>query len=292
MNSVRRFLLFLKNLDRRVIFAFVLLAVIIPMLNPMALPITVSPPVEKAYDFIQNQLEPGDIVLMSFEYDPSTKPEIHPGAEAIINHFFARNIKIVTIALWPQGAQLADSIYRELAVKYNKQYGVDYVNMGYKAGGSVIIQALGTDFPGAFPTDIKGTPVAQIPLMQQIKTYKDLNLIVSLSAGDPGVKQYVAIAEAQYEIPVIGGVTAVTAPEIYPYVGSGQVTGLLGGMKGAAEYEKLVLDAGLVDQAGTATAGMDAQSIVHLVIILFIIIANAIYLTLEKGRERKLGSWS
>ena len=43
------------------------------------------------------------------------------------------------------------------------------------------------------------------------------------------------------------------APGLYPLLRSGQINGLIGGLRGAAEYESLI------GQKGTAVAGMDAR---------------------------------
>ncbi|MDD3733041.1 MAG: hypothetical protein PHU88_11775, partial [candidate division Zixibacteria bacterium] len=67
------------------------------------------------------------------------------------------------------------------------------------------------------------------------------------------------------------GVTAVMAPKFYAFVSAGQMTGLLGGMKGAAEYEKLL------GRPARATSGMDAQSLLHLLIIALVIAGNVGY---------------
>nr|HPR18554.1 hypothetical protein [Candidatus Cloacimonadota bacterium] len=73
------------------------------------------------------------------------------------------------------------------------------------------------------------------------------------------------------------GVTGVSAPGILPYVNQQkQLTGLLAGLKGAAEYEFLL------KSPGTATAGMDAQSLAHLLIIIFIVIGNINYWRAKK----------
>ena len=42
------------------------------------------------------------------------------------------------------------------------------------------------------------------------------------------------------------------APDLYPFLDSGQLKGLLGGLAGAAEYETLI------DRSGQATKGMSA----------------------------------
>jgi hypothetical protein len=52
-------------------------------------------------------------------------------------------------------------------------------------------------------------------------------------------------------------------------------------MKGAAEYEKLLQSQGL------ATAGMDAQSIAHAVIICFILFGNLVMLIAKRKTGRR-----
>jgi hypothetical protein len=73
----------------------------------------------------------------------------------------------------------------------------------------------------------------------------------------------------------------VSAPKYYAFMNSGQLVGMLGGMKGAAEYEKLLsakytslgkFYGGTVDF--TATKGMDGQTVLHGVILGFIFLGN------------------
>jgi hypothetical protein len=61
------------------------------------------------------------------------------------------------------------------------------------------------------------------------------------------------------------------ATSFYPFLSAGQMVGLLGGLKGAAEYEMLI------DKPGMGQRGMDAQSVCHLVIILLVIAGNVGY---------------
>ena len=76
------------------------------------------------------------------------------------------------------------------------------------------------------------------------------------------------------------GVTSIQVNEVMPYVQSGQMVGVLAGMPGAAEYESLI------GQKGSATSGMDAQSVAHLVIVLFIVLGNISYV-IDRKRSRK-----
>ena len=65
-----------------------------------------------------------------------------------------------------------------------------------------------------------------------------------------------------------GRMTAVMASDAYPFLQSGQLSGLIGGLKGAAEYEQLI------NHRDRAFIGMDAQSITHILIVIFIIFGN------------------
>ena len=85
----------------------------------------------------------------------------------------------------------------------------------------------------------------------------------------------------KYKFELGGGCTGVMAPGLYPLLRSGQINGLIGGLRGAAEYETLI------DQKGRAIAGMDAQSATHLAIIVLVIICNLFYFSLRKqGRQQ------
>ena len=92
---------------------------------------------------------------------------------------------------------------------------------------------------------------------------EDFALLVNISAGYPG-HQGVGAAGAG-PLPRADGRRRrprCSAPEFYPYLQSGQLLGLLGGMAGAAEYEKLDRRA-----RTRPRKGMDAQSLAHLFIV-------------------------
>jgi hypothetical protein len=274
----------LGNTDRRVIFIVMALSVILPLALRMNLPIVVDEgPSKDHYDFIE-ALPEGSKVLLSFDYDPSTMPELQPMTVALCQQLMTRNIKIVSMALWPMGVSLGNEALTEVSDSLGREEYVDWVNLGYKTGGGVLIVSMGSDIHAVFPTDYNGYPIADIPLMDNINKLSDFDMIISISAGDPGIPAWVMMAGDRFNIPIGGGCTAVSSPQFYPYLDTNQMVGFLGGLKGAADYETLVR--ARLDDAppGTATPGMAAQSVAHLVIMLFIIIGNIAYLT-EKKRK-------
>ena len=272
----------LKNIDRRTIFVLIALSVLIPLFVPIRLRIHVSPPAQGLYDAI-DRLPPGSNVLMAFDYGPSTMPEVYPMTLAILRHVFSKDLKVIAMALWPEGASIAQDAFKTVAEdEFHKQYGVDYINLGFKAGGLVVIQAMGTSIPAIFPTDQAGRPVEEFPIMKKVKNFDEIEIIVDLSAGDPGIRHWVMIAQARYQKKVGGGCTAVSAPAFYPYLQTGQLVGLLGGLMGAAEYEALV------KHPGSAIEAMPSQALSHAVIIILILIGNITFFV-ERRRSRKQG---
>ena len=272
----------LGNIDRRIIFILIALSVIFPILFNLIPPNPVgAEPSRDMYDFVET-LPEGSNVIVSFNYDPSTMPELQPMAEALVRHLFERNINVIGKALWPQGASLGQDAMSALADSLGKVQYEDWCNLGYKTGGGVMIVRLGSSISAVFPTDRDNVPLSEIPMLRNIKTLGDISLVISLSAGDPGIIAWVMMAGDRFDVPIGGGCTAVSAPTLYTYLQTGQMVGLLGGLKGAADYETLV---GIV--GGQAVRGMAPQSVAHLVIMLFIIIGNIAYFTQKrKGGAR------
>ncbi len=271
-----------KPLDRRIIFLLIFIGVALPIVIKVGLPIETTENVELAYNLVEST-PAGSLVLMSFDYDPSTKPEIHPQATAIIKHALLKKHKVICMALWPTGVKMCEQIFNSLEEEGIKPvYGEDWVNLGYKSGGAISLKALGKDFQKVFTQDTNGTLISHIPALKEARNLQDFKYVMSFSAGVPGIKEWVQIGHDMYKIPVSGGVTAVSAPSMLPYVNEQQqLTGLLGGMKAAAEYEVLI---GI---PGTATQGMDAQSFAHLIIIVLIIIGNINYFHNKKIEAQK-----
>lgn len=279
---MKQLLEFINNLDRRWIFLFIGLAVSLPLFFPIGIKFTVTHPVQGFYDTIQ-KVPNGSKILMSCDYDPGSLPELYPMTISALEQMFKKDLNVIITCLWPAAPPVVERALVHVAEEYHKKRGVDFVNLGFKEGREVVMVSMGASIPNTFPTDYQGTPVSQIPIMQGVTNFRDVAMIVSISAGYPGTKEWVQQVQARYQIDLVAGCTAVSAPEYYPYYQTGQLKGLLGGMKGAAEYEKLVGFKGL------GTRGMDAQSISHLTVFFFILIGNLAYSALRymKGKESR-----
>lgn len=260
----------LASLDRRWIFLAMGLLVLLPLLFPLSLPLTVSPPTRGFHDAIE-ALPRGSTVLMSCDYGPTTIPEMVPMTRTAFRHLLSRDCRVVVTVLVNSGPGLVDSVLRETAREFpDKAYGVDWVNLGYKAGSEAVMILMGQGIANAFPRDYQGTPAQRLPIMRGVRDYSSFRLLVSISSGYPGTKEWVQQVQSRFQLPMTAGATAVSAPEFYAYLESGQLLGLLGGMAGAAEYEKARAE------RGPATRGMDAQSLGHVFVAACIVLGNLV----------------
>lgn len=269
----------IQNLDRRIIFLAVAIAVILPLFFPLRLPVDVTAPVLQLYEVIDG-MPRGSVVLISIDYDPSGAPELDPATLSILRHCFSRDLKVFVMGLWATGVPLGMRALETVAVgEYAKEYGIDFVDFGYIPGGAVALVNLGRDVHNVCREDVYGTPVGDIPMMKHVKSADNFGLVISMSMGIPGSDQWIWYYHARYRGNLATAQTAIGAPKYYQYLQTGQLVGLIGGMKGAAEYERLV------ESYGLATVGMDSQSSAHVLIIAFIVLGNIIF-WMEKRRKQ------
>ncbi|UCD17830.1 MAG: hypothetical protein JSV44_02695 [Candidatus Zixiibacteriota bacterium] len=269
----------IQTIDRRWIYLLVAIAVFFPMVVVMKFPVEITPEARQLYNAI-DELPDSSVVMLTFDYYPSAMAETEPMSIAALRHMFSKDMRVVTLSNIPLGGpSIAERVTRAIAAEYGKEYGIDFVNLGYKANYVAVMHGLASSIESIFPSDYTGTPLRNLHLMQSVKSYRDIEFIFVV-ADNATVDYWISIVNAQYRKPVGAGVTAVVAPKMYSFVEAGQMTGLLGGMKGAAEYERLI------EKSGSAIRGMDAQSLVHLLTILFVIIGNAGFFMTRK-RKRK-----
>jgi hypothetical protein len=290
--AMDRFLDWALRLDRRWIYLLVAISVITPIVVPIGLPVTTTLSTRNAFEYVEG-LRPGDVVWLSFDYGPSSAPENDPMAEAFLRQCFLKKVRLIVAALYPLGGLgLANNVLAKVTREFpDLKYGEDYVNLGYKDGAAAVMRRLGDNIADAFPTDVNGRPIEQLPIMRGVHDIHQVKLVFTAATGLIG-EYWITQVHAQFGTPVIIGPTAVSAPKYYAYMNAGQLVGMLGGMKGAAEYEKLLmakhpqLDRFYRDtRLFTATKGMDGQTVLHTVILALIVLGNVAYLRARARRR-------
>ncbi len=300
---MQNFMQKLLNIDRRIIFVVIFFALSVPIFLKISIPIVVTSEVQMLYDALE-KLPRGSKVLIACDYDPGSEPELQPMAEAGLKYMIKRDFKFIIIGLWPQGPIQANKAFEDINESEDEfivengdtlyfgadlivvgsdtvRYGIDFINLGFQVGQELVIQRMGASIEAAFPTDRRfGRPYKEFSVMDGINKLSDFAFIFNLSAGYPGTTEWVQFAVDRFHVPVGAGNTAVQAPLVYPYLDAGQLTGLLGGMKGGAEFEKLV------GHKARATLSMASQTVAHIFVMFFIIVGNlAFFMTRGKSKE-------
>jgi hypothetical protein len=283
----------LMSFDRRWLFLLMGFAIVLPLIFPLDLPIKASPMTQKAFYTVE-ALEEDDTVFVSVDCDPASTPELEPYFKAVMLQLKRKNVKLVFVTTWYQAPPLVEQWIREyveqpIAPEGTEGYSglpdrayrknVDYVWLGFREGKAAVISAMGADLRSTFDDHANdGTPLDQIPLMNGKKQLKDFDLIVLVSAGFPGIKEYVQLVQTRYKLKMVGVTTAVSTTDLAPYYQAGQLKGLVGGLAADAEYEAMV------GKKGSATQGAGVLNVGHGVVILAVVLGNLIYFI---GRWRK-----
>ncbi|MHB8079846.1 MAG: hypothetical protein ACYDIE_11410 [Candidatus Krumholzibacteriia bacterium] len=278
----------LSSLDRRWVHAALAVAILLSIVAHVRFPDTPSPLVEGLYDRVES-LPPGSPIVLSLDYSPNSRPELEPMATALIRHALLRGQRLILLSVWDTGNAMIEDLENDvLKVDFpDRREGTAWVALGYKTGNEILINAIRDNFGAMYRTDLRDSLLTSLPTLAGVRGLSDCGLIVSLSGGSPGLKEWILFAGDVTRVPVAGGCTGVGTPEFLPYFPR-QLIGLLGGLKGAAEYEA-ALERGHPEyhqRTMAATDGMGPQSVAHTVIIIFILLGNAGYL-IDRHRRRR-----
>ena len=280
----------MQIIDRRAIYGLLIVVILIPLFINMNPPIIPSQQSLDFYNTIENlaKTDPGrtKLVIVDGWWSASTRGENLWQAQAIITHLMQRRIHFATLSFDPQNATLTKTLVTSLARKYHYVYGQDYVLWGYRNPNAFNQFLKGLASPdglqGAVKTDQNGTPIGQIPVMHHITDLKDIGAIVEISPVS-SLPPWIGLVQGKYHTPLLYAPTAVMAPDAYPFLDSGQVAGLLTGVKGAGDYEQLTH----THTFGTRATG--ALSLVYAFIILLVILGNVGYYAERAAARREQG---
>ena len=246
---------------------FVTLAVV--MLLNINLDVKVSDQTRRMYDHIE-QLPPGSTILVSFDHEASSLPEIRPVALALLRHAFSRGHKLIGMALFAEGTVIGYRLMEMVGDEYHKEYGRDYAYLGFKPQYVAAILSLGESFEQTFPQDYLGHRYSEIEILNGVNDYDQIAGVISIADGS-FTTYWIEYGASRYNVKIMAGVTAAMVTTYDPYIASGQLQAMVGGLRGAAEYESLL------GQRGGGTRGMLAQTSAHLYVLLLILIGNIVY---------------
>jgi hypothetical protein len=276
----------LQAIDRRWIYLVVWLVVMVPLIFPFKIRPVAMPPVQNLFTYIDTMPE-NKALIVSVDYTPDTQAELQPMLVALLRHAFAIHRRVGMLAMAVQGLGIGEDAIRQVTSEFNTHSktnadsvlnGRDYVYWGWTTPPITVMLGMGERITRVFPVDYYGNKTDTMPITRYLKNYDDAGILVSIAASSTPLS-WINLAQTQFGIHLGCGITAVSAADYYPYVNSGQFSGMLAGMKGAAEYEELL--EGRMAKNGMdwhlrrkGTEAMSSQTAAHLAIMAFIIIGN------------------
>lgn len=269
----------MKDLDTRWLYIVLVLAILAPMLRPIGIPLKIGTWTKTVYDYVE-KLNAGEVVLICSDYTASTDNEIGSIREAMVKQLLKRNVKAVLIAFNSQGVPFSQRI-TAMYEKAGKTYGTDVVDLGYLAGGEKALTSFFADIKKSTGKDARGTATDSLPILKNIKTLSEIRLIIEMASGVPGPAEYIRQI-ATYGTPIVFGLSSGLMSSATVYMQSKQSIGIVPGLQGGAEYEKLT------GEFGYATSAMDSQSLAYLTYIAAIVLGNAIHFTSKKKPRSKV----
>jgi len=271
----------MQTIDPRWIYALLLAFIIVPLLAPdLPFPVVPSQQSIDFYDTVENTAKnsPNKLVIVNSMWASGTRGEQQWQSQAIFRHLMARHLKFATLTFDTQNATLTKQVVARLAKEYGYVYGRDYVDFGYRPyqAYTQTAKALTDNIPKAIKKDATGQPIESFPVMQGVHNTNDVGLIILITpVGDLGL--WVGLVQGVYHTPMLYAPTSVMAPDSYPYLDSGQLSGLLTGIKGAGDYEYLLTKNGIPNAKSFGTRATGSLSLIYLLLIILIVIGNIGY---------------
>ncbi len=271
----------LLNIDDRIIYLIMMFVFSVPLLVPLGLPIEISEYPRKTYDFIES-LEPGSIVAISYDVGPGDRQDAAPAINDVLRHVIRNpNVRAVVWSISPNGPMLWEEAIAD-ATKEGQEYGIDYVYLGYIPGEETASLAIATNTWDAFNSrDAYGTPFSELPLMEEFRGADDAAAIIMSGSSMQFIFGYIRQWQDTFGITMIATGSSKFESTYVAFLATDQIYSVIAGSTHAAQYELLL------DEPGLTIASMDAQSISHIVLILFMILGNALYLIQRQQGGKK-----
>jgi hypothetical protein len=270
----------LANLPTWLYFGLILAAMAFITLYPLGFPIPVTEQTRLVYAEV-DKLQSGDIMFVDMGYESGTIAFMQPGMVAVFRHAMTIGVKIVMVSTAVESPLLIGRAMAEINPEgFGYEYGVDWVALGFMAGGEPAYSSVLEDINGLFSEDYQGTPLSDLPLMAELgaPTHEKIALVMVYSAGGDVVEGWIRQAAVRYDLTLVLEVNSMMTPSILPYFPI-NLDGIINGGIGAAEYESI---SGF---AGEAIKLSDMMTMGGLVVLVFLILGNIGYFMTKGGKS-------
>jgi hypothetical protein len=272
----------LDNLDYRIIYIIYVVVLAVFVITPIGLPVPITQQTKNAYNFVENDLHPGDIVVIDTQWGRGSL-STEPGGLAICGHLLKKGVKLICTGTTSSANPYPmDSLKAYVGKMIQKgllpaglEYGKDWVYIAPLGLGEIPKQSFAMDIKGK-GTDFYGTPLDEFAMLDGVNTVDDIAALYFIGNGVhiEWVRQW----SVPYNIPTVTLTLGGNVPQYQPYYPS-YLVAVMADIRSAAEYEAMT------KFYGVATASMDALSSAILTTFGLVVIGNVAYV-INKRTER------
>lgn len=283
----------LTALPKPVLYLILILATSVPLFLKIPVP---NKPVDSSIDFYENlmALPEGSKVLIASDWTNSTRGESSGAMEALLKILMRKKIKF---AVYSTGAAEAPQVARDVIATVSRNEAAaggtayipftDYVVLGYFPNSEGTTNAINNNvrvaFSGKkdFPPNSPPRDVMQSPVFEGVDEVSDFNYLIVVTAS----KTSEIVIERVKKTKLMFMVTGVMVPETRNYYTSGQIVGLVGGVKGNYDLETL-MDTGFPGKknAGKGTAYYLSLHFAITLLILCVVLGNVAMFLSRRAR--------
>lgn len=251
----------LQGIDRRILYAILMVFTSVPLFITVALPVDPDPSSKDFYATLRN-LPAEQTVFLQSDWTNSTRGENGGHLESIFRILMSKKQKFVIYSLAdPQAPQ----VFRDVMLRVNQereaqglaryQPWVDYVDLGFFANAEGTTVSIGNDVRKLFGTrrakDENGVErnVFESPVLLPINKVGDAGLLIIVTASN--TIDY-AVQRLSGKVKMACACTGVIGPSALVYYQSKQLEGVAVGLKGVYDVEYMMT-------YGLNTAGPDGK---------------------------------
>ncbi len=225
----------ISSLDRRVLYALLIILVGIYVVKPMNVDNTVTGPSKSLFDYL-NSLKEGDVVLVESDWTNSTRGESRGQFKALMRLMMRKKIKFIITSIDQQAPNVAKIEIEQVAEEPgNNNYKIneDYAIAGYFSDAYNHVMGLVNNIR----KELAGKGVTATPVMNGINDLRDVKCVIVVTASSSSNVWYQRMRN-KTKLGLM--CTAVMSAEAIPYYSSGQLVGLAIGAKGGFDFETLL----------------------------------------------------
>ena len=270
----------LMNLPTWLYFSLIILAMAYITLYPLGFPIPLTDQTRACYAAV-DALQPGDIMLVDMGYGSGTIAFHQPGLVVVFRHAIEKGVKLVMVSTSVESPMLLSRVVDKVnPVAKGYVYGVDWVHLGYVAGGEPAYSTILSDITNVFTEDYAGTPIGDLPIMAELTapTNEKIDLVYIQTAGGDVIEGWIRQSAVRYDHNLITQVNEMMVPTVLPYYPI-NCDGVMNGGIGAAEYEAIS------GYPGEAIKLSDMMTMGGLVVLVFLILGNIGYFMTKGGKS-------